>query len=106
VKLLLDENLPHRLRHLLPGHDVFTVTFMRWDGIENGKLLALAASEGFDALLTRDLSMQYEQNIVQIPLAIIVFEAKSNLINDITPLVPELLRQLPMLKPCTIVRIR
>jgi len=28
VKLLLDENLPHDLRHKLTGHDVFTVRYM------------------------------------------------------------------------------
>ena len=26
MKLLLDENLPHKLRQHLPGHDVFTIT--------------------------------------------------------------------------------
>jgi hypothetical protein len=26
MKLLLDEKLPHDLRYLLPGHEVFTVT--------------------------------------------------------------------------------
>ena len=25
MKLLLDENLPHELRHELPGHDCYTV---------------------------------------------------------------------------------
>ena len=27
MKLRLDENLPHRLRPLIVGHDVFTVTY-------------------------------------------------------------------------------
>jgi predicted nuclease of predicted toxin-antitoxin system len=27
MKVLLDENLPHALRHHLPGHDVYTVTY-------------------------------------------------------------------------------
>jgi hypothetical protein len=44
LKLLLDENLPHRLRLLLVGHEAFSVALMQWDGIGNGKLLALAAS--------------------------------------------------------------
>ena len=52
MKLLLDENLPHRLRPLLLGHEVFTVAYMNWKGIENGSLLALAASNGFYALVT------------------------------------------------------
>ena len=39
MKILLDENLPHRLRLLLTGHDVFTVAFMKWNGVENGELI-------------------------------------------------------------------
>jgi hypothetical protein len=48
VKLLLDENLPHDLRHHLVGHEVFTVTYMGWSGTKNGALLLLAADAGFD----------------------------------------------------------
>ena len=57
MKLLLDENLPHRLRPLLVGHEAFTVAYMNWKGIENGRLLALAASNGFDAVVTKELSI-------------------------------------------------
>jgi hypothetical protein len=39
MKILLDENLPHKLRHEIIGHEVFTVAYMGWSGIENGKLL-------------------------------------------------------------------
>jgi len=35
MKLLLDENLPRKLKRDLPGHEVFTVREMDWDGLEN-----------------------------------------------------------------------
>jgi len=44
MKFLLDENLPHDLRHFIPGHEVFTVAFMGWAGVKNGDLLQLAAA--------------------------------------------------------------
>ncbi|MGD9634930.1 MAG: hypothetical protein AB7G28_20195 [Pirellulales bacterium] len=53
MKLLLDENLPHQLRHEIPGHDCSTVAFMGWSGLENGELLREAAHAGFDAMLTK-----------------------------------------------------
>lgn len=53
MKLLLGENLPHQLRLELPGHDCFTVAFMGWRGVENGELLRRAASDGFEAFLTK-----------------------------------------------------
>lgn len=43
MKILLDECLPLRLRNHIPGHDVFTVEYMGWKGIGNGRLMALAA---------------------------------------------------------------
>jgi predicted nuclease of predicted toxin-antitoxin system len=99
MKLLLDENLPHQLRHELPGHDCFTVAYMGWGGIENGELLTLAASNGFDALLTKDANLQYEQNLVNLPIAVVVLRAKSNDLDDIRPLVPALLSMLKQLRP-------
>jgi predicted nuclease of predicted toxin-antitoxin system len=94
MKLLLDENLPHQLRHELPGHDCFTVAYMGWGGVENGALLALAASNGFDALLTKDANLEYEQNLTNLPIAVVVIVARSNDIEDIRPLLPELLTAL------------
>ena len=91
MKLLLDENLPHRLRLLLVVHEVFTVAYMKWRGIENGDLLALAAQHGFDALVTKDSGIPYEQNVGKLPCAVVILEARSNSIRHIQPLVPKLL---------------
>lgn len=54
MKLLLDENLPHKLRTLLSGHDCYTASWMGWSGIENGALLRLAADHPFDAFISTD----------------------------------------------------
>jgi len=106
MKLLLDENLPHRLRPLLAGHDVHTVAFMKWNGMENGALLALAAADGFDALITKDTGMPYEQNMEMLPCSIVVLEAPTNELDDIRPLVPSLLAVLQSLKSRSFVRVR
>src|SRR5437868_3790323 len=99
MKLLLDENLPHILRNELPGHDCFTVAYMCWGGIENGELLALAVSHGFNALLTKDANLQYEQNLTNLPMAVVVIKAASNDIDDVRPLIPTLLDALLSLAP-------
>ena len=74
--MLLDENLPHQFRHELPGHDCYTVAFMGWAGLENGALLARAAAAGFDAPLTKDTKLRYEQNLIDLPIAIVVLRAR------------------------------
>jgi predicted nuclease of predicted toxin-antitoxin system len=106
MKVLLDENLPHELRQLLtPAHDVFTVTYMGWSGIENGALLAKAAVDGFDVMVTKDQGIAYQQNLVNLPVAVVILYAKSNKIHDIQPLVPKLLAALNSLRPQTLVNV-
>jgi predicted nuclease of predicted toxin-antitoxin system len=99
MKLLLDENLPHQLRYEIPGHDCFTVAYMGWGGIENGALLALAAADGFDALITKDANLKYEQNLVKLPIAVVVLQAATNDLSDIRPRLPSLLTALLTLPP-------
>jgi predicted nuclease of predicted toxin-antitoxin system len=105
MKLLLDENLPHQLRHELPDHDCFTVAYMGWGGVENGALLALAASHGFDAVLTKDANIEYEQNLQNLPVAVVVIQAKSNDIDDIRAVLPAVLAVLPDLPAKQVTRV-
>lgn len=99
MKLLLDQNLPHQLRTALPGHDVFTAAYMNWSAIENGELLRLAAAAGFDAVITNDRGMEYEQNLDALPVAVVVILAKANTLEAIMPLRKELLATLARLRP-------
>lgn len=102
MKLLLDENLPHDLRHHLIGHDVFTVYFMGWSSLSNGELLAQAAHSGFYAMLTLDNSVQYQQNLATLPISIVILRCDSNDLADVLPLVPRLIEVLAKLDPKTI----
>jgi hypothetical protein len=64
---------------------------MGWKGLRNGRLLATAAADGFDLLLTTDGSIEYQQNLATLPLAIVVMEAASNAVADLEPLVSPVL---------------
>ena len=75
MKVLLDENLDHALRKLLGPHEVVTVTFMGWMGVQNGALLRAAEESGFDVLLTGDRTLGYEQNLTGRRLAIVALSA-------------------------------
>ena len=82
----------------LPSHQVSTVVREGWSGIKNGKLLALAA-ERFDALITVDKNLQYQQNTRSPPLAVMVLDAPSNELSRLLPIVPALEQALATLKP-------
>jgi predicted nuclease of predicted toxin-antitoxin system len=105
MKLLLDENLPHDFRHLLSGHEVFTVKFMRWSGTENGELLARAAQSGFDALLSLDVGLGYEHNPATLPIAVVVLRSRSTRLDDLRSIVPAVLEALRSLPRGAFVRV-
>jgi len=78
MKLLLDENLPKRLKLDFPEHEIFTVSDMGWKGKKNGDLLRLLLDNQFDALLTFDRNMRYQQNFKKYSIAVLVLNAADN----------------------------
>ena len=104
MRLLLDESVPSRLRRSLVGHEVRTVVEMGWSGVQNGELLALAATE-FDAFITVDKNLPYQQNLAMLPVAVIVLDAPSIELPALLPLLPALERVLASLKLKTYVRV-
>lgn len=66
MRVLLDESLPRGLAALIAGHDVSTVVEMGWSGMENGQLLE-RASEEFDAFVTIDANLPYQQGLKRFP---------------------------------------
>ena len=78
----------------------------RWAGagVKNGDLLALAASS-FDALITVDKNLPYQQNLSNLALAVVVLDAPSNEITALLPLVPQLEQTLMTLTPRTYVKV-
>lgn len=61
-------------------------------------MLRLAEAE-FDVFVTTDQRLRYQQNLAGMKLAVVVLVAQRNKLELLRPLVPELLRILPALKP-------
>ena len=78
MKLLLDENLPKRLKKDFVDHEIYTVRDKGWNGIKNGQLLQLMVDNGFDALLTFDKNLQHQQNFHKYTIAVFVLSALNN----------------------------
>ncbi|MDF0668011.1 MAG: hypothetical protein P0119_18360 [Nitrospira sp.] len=105
MRLLLDESVPRRFRQALPVHTVKTAVEMGWGGKKNGELLALAASQ-FEAFITVDQNLPYQQDISTLPIAVIVLVVLSNELQTLLPLVPRLEETLATLQPRSLVQIR
>lgn len=87
------------------GHDVFTVTEMKWSGIRNGELLTLAISAGFEVFVTADQNLKYQQNLRNYRIGIVVLIARSNKIDDLQVLVPEALEAIRSITPGKFINI-
>ena len=103
--VLLDEHLDHRLRRSFdPSVEAATVAEQGWKGKKNGELLQLASRE-FDALITADQNLEYQQNVARYDLGIVVLVARSNRLPDMQPLIPQVCNVLRTLQPGTVVRV-
>ncbi|MEN8180314.1 MAG: DUF5615 family PIN-like protein [Pseudomonadota bacterium] len=104
MKLLLDECLPRRLKQSFSDYEVSTVPEMGWAGTKNGELLRLAV-ESFDVFITADLNLSYQQNLTQSQLAVIALAAPTNRLEDLLPLIPQIIELLPRIRAGRITRI-
>ena|SRR5258708_1424745 len=104
MRVLLDECLPEGLRAELPVHQVLTVREAGLAGKKDGDLLA-AASGRFDAFVTMDRSLQWQQKVSAFDLGVVIIRARSNSLPSIRPLVPDLLRLLSIVSPGQVIRV-
>ncbi len=71
MKILFDECMPQPLRRRLAEFEISTAQEMGWGRVKNGDLLKLAEDK-FDAFLTSDQQLKYQQNFKGRKLAILV----------------------------------
>lgn len=76
MKLLFDQGTPAPLRKAITSHEVKTARQAGWDQLQNGALLA-AAEPAFDAFITTDKNLKYQQNLESRKLAILVLPTTS-----------------------------
>ncbi len=106
MRVLLDENLPSKLRRLFEaGIEVVTVGYRGWKGKENGELLKSAESE-FDVLVTMDQGIPQQQNLIEIKMGIVLLEAKGNRYEDLAPLMNQVNTVLRTIEKGQVISVR
>lgn len=104
-KILLDENLPIKLKHYLPEYEVYTVRDLEWNSLKNGILLAKAIEQSFQVFITTDKNLPYQQNTSKIQIAIVVLDIVLLKWAYIEPLLPALLEMLPTVQSCQVYKV-
>jgi predicted nuclease of predicted toxin-antitoxin system len=98
VRVLLDGNVPRTFAALLPGHRVDTVHQRRWSDLDDRPLLDAAERE-YDAFITADQNLQYQQNPRDRRIRIIVLRAQRTSLPALAPLAAAVLAALAEMIP-------
>jgi hypothetical protein len=104
MRVLLDECVDEQLRHHLPGHDCHA-RYAGFAGLENGELLKQAEAAKFEVPPTVDRGFEYQQNLADRQIAVIIFCGKSVLFEDLLPLMTTCLDHLKAIRPGEVIRI-
>lgn len=88
-RVLLDANVPRKLRHELPGCIVRTAQQEGWGSLKNGQLLATAQTN-FDVLLSGDGNLQHQQNPKRFDIGIVAIDTVSLRFLDIMRAIDEI----------------
>lgn len=92
MRVLLDESTPRRLASSFPdSFEIRTVQQMGWAGCGNGELLRRAVDHGFDALVTVDQGFEYQQNVAELPIPVVIMIAGRTRLQELRPLVAEVI---------------
>ncbi len=97
-------DIPVGVATLLAGHDVQTVSGLRWQGLKNGELLERAGGR-FDAFITMDRNIKQQQALADRSFGVVLLRAPSNRIEDLRAVVPALIQALDSLRAGEIVRV-
>ncbi len=104
LRVLVDESLPRRLAAELSGLQVSTVREEGWLGLRNGVLLRAAVDRGFTVLVTADRSLEFQQNLAELRIAVVVLGGRNRL-HDLRAHVPQLMKVLGTIGPGEVLRI-
>ena len=105
MRILLDEMIPRRLAPLLAEHEVVHVVELGWRQFPDGQLLTRGESAGFEAFITRDGNLPYQQNLTGRQIAILVLRPATQDFLDLESLAPDILRILPNLERGSVTRV-
>ena len=103
--VLADESVPRRFTRLITGHEVRTVQEAGWTSLTNGELLRVAAEAGYEAFVTVDQNIPFQQNLKLVKLGVIILVGQSNRFEHLELLLPATLAALLTIKPGDVVRV-
>lgn len=98
MKILFDACCPRPLRKYLTPHEVTTAQELNWEELKNGALLEKAQAR-FDVMLSTDSNIEYQQQLTNYSIALIVLRSVTGQVIELAELMPDCLKALEVVKP-------
>jgi hypothetical protein len=76
-----------------------------WAGLKNGVLLMEAEAAHFSVFVTGDRNLEYQQNLANRKMGVVVVAASSNALEDLIPLIPAVLAAIENVRPGQVLRV-
>ncbi len=90
-KVLLDENLPVKIKYRLQDVcEIYTVNDKSWNALENGDLIDAMQKNSFDYLVTSDKNLQYQQNLSKYSIGFTILNVTDNNYESILPMLEKI----------------
>lgn len=103
-RVLIDENLPRKLRRELTECVVRTVQEEGWGSFKNGALLSRAQTN-FDVFLSGDTHLKDEQNVARFDIGIVVIVTVSLRFRDILRAIEEIRSAVASVRPGELIEV-
>jgi predicted nuclease of predicted toxin-antitoxin system len=98
MRVLLDNCVPRRFGNHLTGYETSSVVDLGWANLDDGKLLDAMAGH-FDALITMDKGIRFQQQLGHRSFGVLLLRARSNRLPDLLSLIPALRQALEKVEP-------
>jgi predicted nuclease of predicted toxin-antitoxin system len=105
MRILLDECVDERLRHLFHPHDCQSARFAGFAGLKNGALLTAAEAAGFNVIVTVDQHIPDQQSLANRQISLLILRGRTNRLSDLKSLVPAALNALVSMTPGQVVNV-
>ena len=105
MRVLIDECIPRKFKSCLRPHDCQTVPEAGLAGKKNGELIGLAEGR-FDVLVTLDKGLQFQQNLEDRQIGIVLIRSKSNRMADLQQHTQACLAAIESIQPGQLLLIR
>ena len=105
MRILLDECVDERLRHLFTEYDCQTARYAGFTGLKNSALLLAAEEAGFDVLVTVDQNIPDQQTLTHRRISVLILCGRTNRLSDLRPLVHAARDTLVSITPGQVARV-